>query len=98
MRLLSKYWTSLSLLPRGESLYCSTRPGVLGPGPQNQVRLTLPSATGLSVRCQTRWNAGCANWKSPPPGLYTLLGTATVGTKVGWPAGVVVITAVAVVV
>src|SRR5438105_15918499 len=60
MRLLSKYCTRCRPLPSGDSLYASSRPGVLGPGPQNHVRLTLPYFNSRSVRFQTRSNAVAA--------------------------------------
>src|SRR3954447_23632591 len=58
MRLLSKYCTRR--LPPAPCWYSSLSPAVLGAGPQNQVRLTLPEATGLSVRRQVVSKAGPA--------------------------------------
>src|SRR5438067_1803475 len=82
MRLLSKYCTSLSLSADADWLYCSSRPGVLGPGPQNHVRESLPCFTSRSVRFHTVWKAGWAKGNGPPPAWYSSLETTMVGTGV----------------
>src|SRR5689334_1462446 len=59
MRALSKYCTRCWPLVPSLNGSLRDRPGA---GPHIHVLLTRPSATGRSVRCQTRWKAGLANW------------------------------------
>src|SRR5438105_5063571 len=64
MRALSKYWTRWVPFDPSLNGSWSDLPGV---GPHTQVRATLPSATGASVRCHTRWKAGSAKpWVCAP--------------------------------
>src|SRR5438270_7886250 len=84
MRLLSKYCTRR--LPPCPCAYCSMRPAVLGAGPQNQVRLTLPEATGPSVRRHVVSNALPANAGGVNADAAAGRETATLGGFDPWAA------------